>query len=73
MSLERLWSAHGEGASPDELRASAGTGHECFYLAVLAYGRGERAVAADLAGRASKDDPDRVVYAETARYLRDGG
>ena len=73
MSLERLWSAHGEGASPDELRASAGTGYECFYLAVLAYGRGERAVAADLAGQASKDDPDRVVYAETARYLRNGG
>lgn len=73
MSLERLWSAHRGGDTPDELRRSARTGHERFYLAALAYSVGDRAAAADLAGQASRDDPDRVVYAETARYLASGG
>lgn len=73
MSLERLWSAHRDGATVDELRASAITGQERFYLAALVYRLGDHAGAADLAAQSAKDDPGRVVYAETARYLASKG
>ena len=73
MSLERLWSAHRDGATVDELRASVDTGQERFYLAALAYCLGDHGGAADLAAQSAEDDPGRVVYAETARYLGSKG
>jgi hypothetical protein len=66
MTLGRIWDAYRSGAAFDELRPLADSARELFYLAVLA---GDRTVAADLAARAAERDPDRVVYAQTARYL----
>jgi hypothetical protein len=72
MSLDRLWTANRDGATLGELRTQARTGQEQFYLAVLALSRGDRPAAVELAGRAARDEPERVVYAETARYLEAG-
>ncbi|MET0136462.1 MAG: class I SAM-dependent methyltransferase [Kibdelosporangium sp.] len=69
MTLERIWDAHRSGAAFDELTPLAETAQDWFYLAVLANARDDRAAAAALAALAAKQDPDRRVYAETARFL----
>lgn len=71
MDVEAIWRAHRAGAPLGELRAD--TALELFYLAVLANAGGDRAAARGFARAAAERDPDRVLYAETARYLeRDG-
>jgi hypothetical protein len=73
LSLQDLWAAHRRGATIAELRPLARGGQESFYLAVLAHGHGDQPAAATLAGQAAREDADRVVYAETARYLDANG
>lgn len=61
MSLAEIWNAHREGTT-----LSPATAEEHFYAAVLTGSADEAELAASLA-------PDRVLYAETARYLRSDG
>ncbi len=57
MSLDEIWTAHRSGQP-----LSLSTAEEHFYSAVLTGSAAEAALAASLA-------PDRLLYAETARYL----
>ncbi|MGH3661618.1 MAG: hypothetical protein ACRDTQ_07140 [Micromonosporaceae bacterium] len=69
MSLKTIRAAADAGATWQQLTSVADTAEEHFYLAMLRSRAGDVTGAADLADRARHLDPDRVVYAETARYL----
>jgi SAM-dependent methyltransferase len=72
MSLEHMWAAYRRGATLDELRQLTQTAQERFYLAMLAHSQGDHPAALALAEQAALDDVDRVVYAETVRFLKSG-
>lgn len=69
MSLDAIVAARSDGARGTDLASLARTAEEHFYLAMLATRDGDVVAATTLADRASRLDPDRVVYAESARYL----
>lgn len=69
MSLDAIVAASSDGARGTDLRSLARTAEEHFYLAMLATRDRDVAAAGALADRASRLEPERVVYAETARYL----
>ncbi len=69
MSLDAIVAASADGTRGTDLTSLARTAEEHFYLAMLASRDRDLVAAAALADRASRLDPDRVVYAESARYL----
>lgn len=69
MSLDAIVAASSDGTRGTDLTPLARTAEEHFYLAMLATRDRDVVAAAAFADRASRLDPDRVVYAETARYL----
>jgi hypothetical protein len=69
MSLDTIVAVSSDGAQDTDLTSLARTAEEHFYLAMLATRDRDVVAAARLAEQASRLEPDRVVYAETARYL----